>query len=497
MNCRDICKPRVWLLVPLALALAGATQAGDPDAAERQYRIARRLAAEGSAEAAVALRKVVELAPQGPLADDAMLEQALLEPLPRWPEQLGRIDAGEAGRARALIDRLLDELSQADRAPEARYYRALLRLEPLPGHDPSAARFDLITVATTPESTEWTRAARYAVAWLAERLADEPRAAAAYQRLLVDAPRSVATHRAKVGLARLLLRGTDYGRAARLLAEAAEHGVGEELFAEPLRELAVRSLLRAAGSPVGGALEPVIGSTDVRSLAGLACAPDGGVFLADRKEGRVVRLDASGRATGRWAVDAPSALAVNQFGRAFVAADDSVYRLEPQGGLVELAQISDYEPAMALAADGSGRVWVLDRKGETIGRIDPSSVEASKAWESPDGARLASIAWDGQRLVAVDARQKRLLAIALDGSQSELVPGGFQKPVSISVDPTRTISILDTKARSVMFYSPEGRRVEVLEYESAGVKNAVAIGAGLDGALHLFDEATGAWMRRR
>ena len=94
--------------------------AADAAGAERQYRVARRLAAEGSPDAAAALQKVIELDPEGRLADDALLEQALLEPLPRWPEGLGRIDADAARRALGLIDRLLTQVPRGDRVPEAR-----------------------------------------------------------------------------------------------------------------------------------------------------------------------------------------------------------------------------------------------------------------------------------------------------------------------------------------------------------------------------------------
>ena len=69
----------------LALGAAPpATAAGDADAAERQYRVARRLVAERSPEARAALDKVLALDPQGPRADDALVDQALLEGPARW-----------------------------------------------------------------------------------------------------------------------------------------------------------------------------------------------------------------------------------------------------------------------------------------------------------------------------------------------------------------------------------------------------------------------------
>ena len=60
-----------------ALALISAAVAQDvPDlaAAERQYRLAQRLGADRSPDAAAAFAKVVALAPAGPLADDALVD---------------------------------------------------------------------------------------------------------------------------------------------------------------------------------------------------------------------------------------------------------------------------------------------------------------------------------------------------------------------------------------------------------------------------------------
>ena len=128
------------LLVALVFSLAPRPRAADPAAAERQYRVARRLIVEGSPDAVTALSKVLELDPAGPLADDALVEQARILGIPHWPEGLGRIDAAAAEQAASLLDRVLAEFGGSDRAAEARFQRALLRLEPLPGYDPSASR---------------------------------------------------------------------------------------------------------------------------------------------------------------------------------------------------------------------------------------------------------------------------------------------------------------------------------------------------------------------
>ena len=62
-------RPSWVVTVALAAGIAATPLvASDPAAAKRQYRVARRLAAEGSPDAAAALRRVVELDPRGSLA---------------------------------------------------------------------------------------------------------------------------------------------------------------------------------------------------------------------------------------------------------------------------------------------------------------------------------------------------------------------------------------------------------------------------------------------
>jgi tetratricopeptide (TPR) repeat protein len=481
----------------LALLLA-ATPAGAADAAaaEREYRVARRLAAEGSPDAAAALQKVVELDPGGRLADDALLEQALLEPLPRWPEGLGRIAGDAAGRALGLIDRLLQQVARGDRAPEARYYRALLLLEPLQTYDPAAARLELITVATNPSRSEWSRAARYAGAWLAEQHGIIERAEAAYQRLLVDAPGARATARAAVGRSRILLRDGQYGPAARLIEEALQSGVGDDTYALPLKELAVRSAL---GESEGAALAPsepmpVGPTTGIRQLAGFATTGAGGLLLGDRKQGWVKLLGRQGGEQSRWELPSPLVVAVNPAGRFLAAAADQIYRLDVAGPALSIGAQAEFAPVTSMVADGRGALWLLDRKGERLGVLEPGTGVPRLVAEFK-GSKLTALAWDGRRLIAIDFGMKAILTIQTDGTSQPLIAQVLQKPIAVATDPTGRVAVLDSKVAAVLVFSATGSPVDRFDYVAAGIVRPVAISFGLDGALHLFDESTTAWVK--
>jgi hypothetical protein len=487
---------RVVIFCTAALSLVAwlPLLAADPDAAERQYRVARRLIAEGSAEAAAALDKVIELDPQGDLADDAAVEKALLMGIPRWPEELGKLGVLPGREALELVTHVTKELSGADKASQARYLRALLLLEPLPFHDPSEARLDLITVATAAEPRDWVQAARYAVGWLAEQQGQDERALAAYQRLVVDAPGSRAALRAEVGLGRLLLRRGDFGPAAERLQHALDNGVHHECGAEALRELAIRSLLgRTHGSSVGSG--PISFQTAVRSPAGMAVMPDGGVILGDPRGAEVIRFDAQGVAIDRWSLEDIQDVAASHLGRIFAAAGDGIFRLEPGGAAVRIASQGMLRPVSSLEADGLGRIWLIDKKGESVARIEPGAAAAEIVGSRDSGLRLSSAAWEGLRLVAVDSREKLLLAVEIDGSVTELSAGGLQKPLAVAVNPAGQAAVLDGRLDAVLFYDSGGKPLGNMTWSSAGLGKPVTLVYAPDGALLLFDGATGRCVR--
>lgn len=485
---------RLGGLAAAALALLAVEAWGqDPDAARRQYRVARRLAAEGSPEAGAALRRVVELDPRGPLADDALVEEALLEPVPRWPEGLGGLESAPANRAAVLLGRALNEHGGGDRAWEARYYRSLLLLEPLEFHDPSAARLDLLALATSPDAGAWGLAARYLVAWLAEQQGDAAAARAAYQRLVIEAPHDPAAVRARLGLARLDLREGEPGRAASRIQAVLQHGGDEPPGVHALRDLAVRHLVQGAHGPSAPAVPELVATTGVRSPAGFVVMPDGGLLLADRRQGLVLAFDPEGKQRARWEVDSPQAVAVNALGRVVVATSDRIYRLEPDRPPLAAAPLGSFAPVSAMALDPLGAVWLLDRRGERIGRIDPGGSEPRSVWES-SGARLTGMIRDGRRMLAIDDRQKAIVAIEADGSERALA-GGLRRPAGIAADGTGRVAVLEAKLGLVAFFDPGGVRGTDFSTAAAGIERPLAVDLGPDGSLHLFDGASGSWVR--
>jgi hypothetical protein len=474
---------RPFLTVLALLLLQPWALCADPAAAERQYRIARRLVVEQSPEAKAALEKVLELDPQGKLADDALVDQALLLGIPRWPEEVGSLDAVAAAQARQLLKRVTDEFSLSDRASEARYRKALLRLEPLPSHDASDARLELVTVATIPDQDSWSRSARFALGWLAEQQVNGARAIQAYQRLVVDAPHSEAAGRARLGRARLLMGEGRFGEAARWL-EGATDPRAEAMLTRVLRTL----MALEGGALVAGGASGAEWATDVSSLVSFAVTPDGGVLFADTKSKKVTRLGADGRPLYEWQLEDVHQIAVSPFGLAFAAAADGIFLLRETEEPRRVAELGEFAPLSSLAVDGLGRFWLLDRKGEKIGRIQPGGMAPSLFLQMERG-KLQDLAWDGRRLVALESRERNVVAIDGEGGMQKVTVEPLQKPLALAVGPAGHLALLEGKLDAVLFLDATGGALGSISWEWAGVQKPVAIGLGVDGSVTIFDDA--------
>jgi hypothetical protein len=474
-------------LASLAAAAAqGPSASGDPEAADQAYRAALRLAGKGSGEAAGALRRVLELDPEGVFADDALVELAHLESPPRWPEGIGVLDPGAVARALAHLDEALRRFPAGDRAAEAEYHRALLLLEPVASYARAEARARLAAVATG--GTRWSGAARYALAWLHECEGDHDRAFDGYQRLLVDAPADDAGVRARVGSARVLLRRGEHGTAARRLQEALDAGVAPDAGALALRELAVRALLQDAGAPDPS--RPVRLLTGVRTPSAVAPTAGGGALVVDPRQGRVIELGPEGDKLGEWPLEEPQGIVADAAGRCFAAAADTLYRLDRGRAPLPLASLGDYAPLAGLATDGAGGFWLLERRGRRIGRIEPGASGPVPHWEGA-GVRLTGLAWNGEMLVAIDGRRRDIVAVEHGATLRTLVERTPERFVALAADATGRIALFDARTSGIWYLRGAGR-LEPAATGGLDLSSAVGIGLGPEGELHVLDR-DGAW----
>jgi streptogramin lyase len=478
--------------VLVVASVVGAQEAADPVAAERQYRLAQRLGADGSPDAPAAFERVVALAPHGPLADDALVDLARLAGSPDWPEDLGALDAARAASARVTLEKVLDAHADGDRVLEARYRLALIRMAPIPSRDAARARQDLIALASNPSRERWVVASRYALGFLDEQAGAGERAAGAFARIVVERPESDVAPRARAGFARTLLAGERFGDAAGWLQDAVESGVPPVVHAEAQRDLALREVFRerdpklrwtAVAAPL-----PTVATTRGASL--LATAADGRLVVFDRKNGTVQAFDAKGAGSPPVPLADVTAIATDPFGRVFVATRAELHRWDASGPTVILP-LGNFGAPSAIAVDASGSVFLADKKGDRIARWvvgtpGPVVVRESK------GAGVTALAVSNGRLIAAEEKTGRLVAVFGPGAGAAFGNATFRRPVALAADDAGRVSVLDEKAGTVTRLSPSGEIRDTLTLDAGGVSRPLALATAPDGAVRILDGSTGA-----
>jgi tetratricopeptide (TPR) repeat protein len=477
--------------VAAGIALAGrggvlAQTVPDPAAAEGQYRIAQRLAAEGDASAAPAFEKVIALDPKGALADDALLGLARLRRPPDWPEDVASLDAERAAGATAALVRLIDGHPDGDRAGEAHYLLALIRLAPLPGRDAGRARQDLIRVASTAPATAWSLRARYALGALDEQSGATERAAGSYARILLEHADSDAAPRARAGFARTLLRAGRFGEAAALLADAGPD-VPE---AAPLGQMALRANLRAADPSRRWAAvaSPLTAMGTSRGASLMAVVPGGGIVVWDRKTEAIQSFDAKGKPGPSVPLQDATAIAVDPYGRVFFATKEGVFRLE-RSGVAKVMDAGAFSSAAALAVDAAGTLWIADRRGDRVARIVPGG--APQMVRDAKGGGIAALVASGGRVVAAEEKTGRLVSFAAGGGESAFGTAVYKRPVALAADAAGEIAVLDEKTETVTLLGPDGSVRDALSTATAGASRPTAIAFDGSGALRILDGSTG------
>jgi streptogramin lyase len=484
---------RLFFAMMLAMgSAAGASETADPVAAERQYRVAQRLGADRSPEAAAAFAKAIALAPNGPLADDALVDLACLSGSPDWPEDVVAFDGTRAEAVVVPLETVVTSHANGDRVLEARYRLALIRMAPIPGRDAARAHQDLLTLAAIPSRERWVVAARYALGVFDEQEGAKERAGGAFARIVVERPDSDVAPRARAGFGRTLLAQGQFGIAAGWFQEAIATGVSQGVRAEALRELALREVLRERepGQRWAEIASPLPAIATTKGAALLATTLDGRLLVFNRKSETVQTFDAKGVGSAPLPVAGVTALATDPYGRVFLATKDKVLRWEATGGTEVVSLARGTAPA-AIAVDASGAVWIADKRGDRVERWLPGSSAPVVVRESK-GAGVAALAIAGARVIAAEAKTGQLVILAGPGFDAGVATVTFRRPVALAVDAAGRISVLDEKAGTVTRLSPSGALIDTLPLAVAGVSRPVAIAPTPDGALRILDESTGA-----
>lgn len=143
---------------------------------------------------------------------------------------------------------------------------------------------------------------------------------------------------------------------------------------------------------------PGPGAGNLAEPRGLACGPDGRIWVADFGHDRIVRFEAGlrspvafgGKGSGKLEFKQPSAIAIDARGRVFVADtwNSRIQVLSPEGDwLAEMA--GGLFGPRGVAVDARGRVYVSDTGNGRVVRFSPDGkVETEWGRSGPDKGRL-------------------------------------------------------------------------------------------------------------
>lgn len=248
---------------------------------------------------------------------------------------------------------------------------------------------------------------------------------------------------------------------------------------------------QAADGTLLSPLADVLGA-DLFRPVDLATAPDGGVFVADADNRRVVRFGPDGGFAGTvWAPDLPGVSGVAAFpdGDALVTANDNdgtgtVARVGPSGTVRWTAVVpGNVRLSAAVAPDGTA--WVHTPDGLAHFGADGTALGTIPYTESPVG-----LAIDGAGRFYVEGAHN-LVVLNPDGSLYERY-GGYAFYANFSVTPDGALYSTDSDPWTVR--DPSGARVGGEAYWASGMDRVLDI-EPVSGGAYLLDDTTHAVVR--
>ena len=447
----------------LALALPALASEESTAALERRYLAARDLEATGQfSQAREMYLDIATVEAANPRRDDALLGLVRIALGASGPEEPipSATSAAALLEARQHLAAIVDGPPGADAAPEAAYWLALLQLDPrAPFFDPAAAQAELTAYPRLYPGSAFSRGAMLRAS---ELLVESGRADAARQlafRVLASgaegseaaaAWRVMGEAEARAGRAQPALAAL--GRSVQIAPEGPQARAAQDLAAIVDRTAFARSHGPAGGyTPVG---EPIALAGRVADLAAQA---DGTLVALFARDGELVSIGTDGKAKGRVTAIGASAVALDRYGRTWLAAPG---RLLVGDGGTSIPLPSGSE-VVSIAPIGPLSTWVADADQRRVVRLNGDGTVTVTAPLPPraDPVRVAAAADGG--VWVLEMRGPTLLGYGPGGEQraSVALADRVPKPVDVRSDALGNAYLLAAKPVAVYVFDPAGKLV--------------------------------------
>jgi len=460
------------LLLPALLTPAPAhPQQGDPEAAQRLFADAERLAGEGDLEAALRnYELLVQQFPRAEIADDALLRTAE-----------GRWQLGDRAAAEEAIATLKEDYARTPGAAGAFVLAGNIRMATSNSPaDFEAAREEFRSVvllygrADFP-SLPWRARARVG-AGEASIVLDEPEVAAAhFVAAIEDEPHSPFTDVARLRLATVLMRSGEWQAAAEILQRIIDESraggdasaVDPELvpqarrFLQLVYRLQLRPSLSQAPWERAGQLrftgpqldEPVgIGARGERAVMVDPGIPLIGIIEPDGTlDNRVPSSEAShpwwGRGGDPYVATRRSVLDLGTRERQDFSAPDG-NAMKPLEGITA-------------GAHGIHRQWfVLDSDRRAVLMYDANAEYVSTLMGDDDGEPVDLAVDHLGRLYVLDRRAEAVFRFSPEGGdRARVLQRDWRRPEALAIDMLDNLYVLDRDAKTVEVFDRAGELI--------------------------------------
>ena len=487
------------LLSLLTIAWLAAPSAAQDPAAERLFSEAERLLQSGDSGAS--LEEFQLLAQQFP--EDRLASKALLR-IVEIRHALGDISGARAAldRIRSSYGRSLEsaagfvkqaeiEVEQARRMADLEEARATYRRVPL-----------LFGRETYPDLQARVEA-RIRSGELSLRLGENETAVAEFLAAVEDETPNRWTGRARLQLARALIRTGEWIAATEVLQRLASERQADDLPATSSaadRAAAVRLLSlihRLLVRPRSG-LDPWLSAgrypaagLQLKQPSGVAAAEDGRLLIVDPRLPLIALVGADGEVEQRVAIDDAQRPGWG-LGSPYVVSDLRI--LAPFGGLESprfLAPVPGKEaPLKGLLAAERGPFgdWFLLAKGwkSLLSFESPRQGQELLATSKPE---LVDLAQDRLgRIYGLERKARKVLRLGVDRRQAETVLSGtWKRAAALDIDPLGNIYVLDQASGTIEMFDPAGqRRARLGPTLGGGIELRSPVDLAVDGTGRLF-----------
>nr|MCU0254719.1 hypothetical protein [Acidobacteriota bacterium] len=189
----------------------------------------------------------------------------------------------------------------------------------------------------------------------------------------------------------------------------------------------------------------------------LAAQADGTLVALLARDGQLVALGRDGKSKSRVTAMGATAVAVDRFGRTWLAAPDKLM-VGDNGLSVPLPAKAE---VVSLAPAGALSVWIADANARRVVRLqgDGSIAVTAPLPQRADPVRVASGADGG--VWVLDARGPTLLGYGPSGEQRAAIAleGRVDKPVDVRSDPLGNAYVLGARPVAVQVFDPTGKSI--------------------------------------